>query len=173
MKKLILAANFAANKHRDQRRKDREGSPYINHPLSLAFVLTNEVTDIHDENVVIAALLHDTIEDTQTSQKEISDLFGQTVLGIVLELSDDKTIAGELRKQFQVENAHKLSKEARLVKLADKICNLRDTANSPPFKWAIAKQRDYFDWAKAVVDRMEGTHAELENLFYQAYNRRP
>jgi guanosine-3',5'-bis(diphosphate) 3'-pyrophosphohydrolase len=173
MQKIILAANFAANKHRDQRRKDREASPYINHPLALAFVLTNEVTGITDENVIAAAILHDTIEDTDTTTTEISNLFGEAVLRIVLELTDDKNLPKETRKQLQIDNASKLSREAKLVKLADKICNVRDMANSPPINWSLERQLEYFDWTKAVIDGLRGTHTELEVLFDHAYSLKP
>lgn len=173
MKKIILAANFAANKHRDQRRKDREASPYINHPLALAFVLTNEVGGIADEDVIIAAILHDTIEDTNASTAEIANLFSENVLRIVMELSDDKSLPKATRKQLQIDHASQLSREAKLVKLADKICNLRDMANSPPFDWELIRQQEYFDWAKAVVEGLRGTHIELEALFDQAYSLKP
>jgi guanosine-3',5'-bis(diphosphate) 3'-pyrophosphohydrolase len=173
MKKIILAANFAATKHRDQRRKDREASPYINHPLALAFVLTNEVEGVDDEDVIAAAILHDTIEDTNTINSEIADLFGDNVLGIVLELTDDKSLPKAIRKQLQIDNASKLSREAKLVKLADKICNLRDMANSPPFDWSLERQQEYFEWAKTVVDGLRGTHSELEALFDHAYGLNP
>lgn len=173
MQKIILAANFAANKHRDQRRKDREASPYINHPLALAFVLTNEVTGITNEDVIAAAILHDTIEDTDTSTTEISNLFGDTVLSIVLELTDDKTLTKETRKQLQIDNASKLSREAKLVKLADKICNVRDMAYSPPVNWSLERQLEYFEWSKAVIDGLRGTHSELEALFDHAYTLKP
>lgn len=169
MKKVILAANFAATKHRDQRRKDREASPYINHPLSLAYVLTNEVSGIMDEDVVAAALLHDTIEDTDTSPAEIAEIFGDNVLGLVLEVTDDKDLPKAVRKQLQIDHAPSLSHGAKLVKLADKICNVRDMANSPPADWALSRQLEYFEWSKAVVDGLRGTHAELESLFDDAY----
>jgi guanosine-3',5'-bis(diphosphate) 3'-pyrophosphohydrolase len=173
MKKIILAVNFAAGKHRDQRRKDRESSPYINHPLALAFVLTNEVTDITDENVVVAAILHDTIEDTDTSTVEIAEQFGQVVLDIVMEVTDDKSLPKAMRKQVQIDHASQLSREAKLVKLADKICNLRDMANSPPFDWTLERQKEYFEWANAVVNGLRGAHPELEALFDNAYGLKP
>ena len=169
MKIAIRAANFSALKHRDQRRKDRESSPYINHPLSLAFVLTNEVSGVDDENVIAAAILHDTLEDTDTTEAEIADIFGEAVLKIVLEVTDDKTLPKHVRKQLQIDHASQLSREAKLVKLADKICNVRDMANSPPFDWPVERQHEYFDWSLAVVNELRGTHAELERLFDQAY----
>lgn len=171
----MLAANFAATKHRDQRRKDREASPYINHPLALAYVLTNEVGGVIDEEEVIAAaLLHDTIEDTDTSYQEIIELFGDSVLSMVLEVTDDKSLTKAARKQQQIDHAPRLSNGAKLIKLADKTCNLRDMANSPPFDWTLIRRQEYFDWAKAVVDSgLRGTHEELEALFDQAYALKP
>ncbi|KAF0812822.1 GTP pyrophosphokinase rsh [Andreprevotia sp. IGB-42] len=172
MNKIIQAAHFAANKHRDQRRKDQVQSPYINHPLALAHVLANEA-GIDDENAIIAALLHDTIEDTATTGEEISALFGPVILGIVLEVTDDTSLPKQQRKQLQIDHAPHLSTAARLVKLADKICNLRDMANSPPADWPLVRRIEYFDWAKAVIDGLRGSHAGLEGLFDEAYGKKP
>jgi len=122
---LIRAAAFAAHKHRDQRRKDAASSPYINHPLALADVLANE-GGIEDVDVLCAALLHDTIEDTETTAEELQRKFGSKITSIVLEVTDDKSLPKVERKRLQVEHARHASHEARLVKLADKICNLRD-----------------------------------------------
>ena len=173
MRKVVKAAAFAAHKHRDQRRKDQQASPYINHPLALANVLCNEVTGIEDQDVVCAALLHDTIEDTDTTHAEIEAEFGLSVLGVVLEVTDDKTLPKAQRKILQIEHAPGLSRSAKLVKLADKICNLRDMASSPPSDWSLDRRIQYFDWAKAVVDGMRGTNEELENLFDKAFALRP
>ena len=124
---IIDALGFAARKHRDQRRKDHAASPYINHPIALVEVLCNEA-GVTEPAVLRAALLHDTIEDTQTTAVEIETLFGIEVCGIVLEVTDDKGLTKAERKRAQVERAGRVSREARLVKLADKICNLRDVA---------------------------------------------
>jgi guanosine-3',5'-bis(diphosphate) 3'-pyrophosphohydrolase len=170
MKRLIQAANFAALKHKDQRRKDKEASPYINHPLALALVLS-EVSCVPNEDVIIAALLHDTIEDTDTTPAEITHLFGDDVLSIVLEVTDDKSLPKAMRKQLQIEHAPGMSVSAKLVKLADKICNLRDMAISHPEGWSEQRVSAYFEWAKAVVDSgLRGVHAELEALFDAAYS---
>lgn len=161
---LISAVAFAAHKHRDQRRKDAAASPYINHPIGLADVLANEagVTDI---NVLCAAVLHDTIEDTETSAEELERHFGSKIAGIVCELTDDKTLPKADRKRLQIEHAGHASHEARLVKLADKVCNLRDILASPPADWPAQRKRDYFDWAAQVVDQIRGTHPPLEAAF--------
>jgi guanosine-3',5'-bis(diphosphate) 3'-pyrophosphohydrolase len=166
------AIAFAAEKHRNQRRKDAEASPYINHPIALANVLVNEA-GIDDDRVIIAALLHDTIEDTQTTKEELQTIFGKKITKIVLEVTDDKTFEKAERKRLQVEHAPSLSRRAKLVKLADKVCNLRDIANNPPTDWSLRRRQEYFDWAKAVVDGLRGANKRLEKLFALAYSSRP
>src|SRR5277367_2751824 len=122
---IIRATAFAAHKHRDQRRKDAEASPYINHPIALAYVLANEA-GVKDVIVLIAALLHDTIEDTDTTAEELKNQFGSAVAVIVVQVTDDKQLKKAERKRQQILHASSISNQAKLVKLADKICNLRD-----------------------------------------------
>ncbi len=172
MNTVIKAMAFAADKHRNQRRKDVDASPYINHPIGLANVLANEA-GVEDERVLVAAVLHDTIEDTETNEQELIRLFGKEVADIVLEVSDDKALPKAERKRLQVEHAPTLSRRAKLVKLADKICNLRDVASSPPTDWALERKQEYFDWAQAVVDGLRGVHPGLEHVFDEAYKQRP
>ncbi|KAA8769471.1 HD domain-containing protein [Burkholderia pseudomallei] len=172
MNKLVAAIAFAADKHRNQRRKDREASPYINHPIALANVLANEA-GVEDERVLIAAVLHDTIEDTETTEQELLRLFGKDVADIVTEVTDDKSLPKAERKRLQVEHAGHISRRAKLVKLADKICNLRDIAKSPPADWSLERKQEYFDWAKDVVDGLRGAHPGLEANFDAAYAARP
>jgi len=169
---LLKALAFAAHKHRDQRRKDAEASPYINHPIALADVLVNEggVTDVE---VICAALLHDTVEDTATTHEELANAFGSRIARIVAEVTDDKSLPRAERKRAQIEHAGALSPEAKLVKLADKICNLRDVAERPPASWSLERRREYFDWAKQVVDRLRGAQARLEAAFDVAHQARP
>jgi GTP diphosphokinase / guanosine-3',5'-bis(diphosphate) 3'-diphosphatase len=169
---LLKALAFAAHKHRDQRRKDAQASPYINHPIALADVLVNEggVTDVE---VLCAALLHDTVEDTATTHQELVDAFGSRIARIVAEVTDDKSLSKDERKRLQVEHAVRLSPEAKRVKLADKICNLRDVASQPPAHWDLPRRREYFDWAKSVVDRLRGVDARLEEAFDRAYAQMP
>ena len=169
---ILKALAFAAHKHRDQRRKDAQASPYINHPIGLANVLRNE-GGIRDEAVICAALLHDTVEDTETLPEELQREFGKLICRIVLEVTDDKRLSKQDRKRLQIELAPHLSRRAKLVKLADKICNLRDVAHSPPAGWDLARRQQYFDWAKQVVDQVRGTNAKLERRFDQLYRRRP
>ena len=168
---VLKALEFAAHKHRDQRRKDPAASPYINHPIALANVLVNEggVTDVE---VLAAALLHDTVEDTATTPEELEEQFGARIARIVAEVTDDKALPKAERKRLQVVHAAELSREAKLVKLADKICNLRDVAERPPTGWDLARRREYFDWARSVIDGLRGVHAGLEGAFDAAYGMR-
>lgn len=172
MNKILAAIAFAADKHRNQRRKDAAASPYINHPIALANVLANEA-GIDDERVLIAAILHDTVEDTETTAQELVRHFGQEIADIVLEVTDDKSLLKAERKQLQIDHAPTISRRAKLVKLADKICNLRDIASSPPAGWSLRRKQDYFDWAKAVIDGLRGVHPSLEFIFDTAYKARP
>ena len=169
---VLEALAFAAHKHRDQRRKDAAASPYINHPIALANVLVREGA-VSEPEVVAAALLHDTLEDTQTSPGELRTAFGERVPRVVEEVTDDKSLPKAERKRLQIEHAAAISRAAKLVKLADKICNLRDMADHPPASWDLVRRREYFDWAKAVIDRLRGVHPGLEAAFDAAYSRRP
>jgi guanosine-3',5'-bis(diphosphate) 3'-pyrophosphohydrolase len=167
---IFKALAFAAHKHRDQRRKDVKASPYINHPIALADVLCNE-GGITDENVLCTALLHDTVEDTETTPEELTQLFGKTISELVMELTDDKTLPKAERKRLQIEHAAHASYQAKLVKLADKISNLRDIAATPPADWDMNRKQEYFNWAKAVVDQIRGTNANLEVIFDAIYSK--
>lgn len=168
---IMRALAFAADKHRNQRRKDIEASPYINHPIDLANVLVNE-GDVRDRIVLLAAILHDTIEDTQTSPEEIESAFGREVRDVVMEVTDDKRLPKAERKRLQVVHAKTASEAAKLVKLADKISNLRDLAARPP-AWPIERLQAYFDWSKSVIDQVRGVNPPLELVFDAAYALRP
>jgi len=169
---VLKAMAFAAVKHRDQRRKDADASPYINHPIALADVLWHE-GGVRDTAVVAAALLHDTIEDTKTTAAELRRRFGAKIAGIVREVTDDKRLPKERRKELQIEHAAHISKSAKLVKVADKICNLRDILESPPKDWLVERQQEYFEWAKRVIDPMRGVNPKLKRRFDQLYRKRP
>jgi guanosine-3',5'-bis(diphosphate) 3'-pyrophosphohydrolase len=169
---VIQAAYFAAEKHKTQRRKDAEKTPYINHPLALANVLAVEC-GIDDVEVICGALLHDTIEDTETEPAELIAAFGENITRIVLEVTDDKELLKIERKEAQVAHAPHISDQAKLVKLADKISNLRDISASPPSGWSVERKQEYFDWAARVIDGLRGVHPELEALFDQIYSKRP
>jgi len=162
---VMRAADFAADRHRHQRRKDERGSPYINHPLNVAWLLS-EVGGVDDEQVIVAGLLHDTIEDTDTTPEQIAEQFGERVCGLVLEVSDDTRLRSPQRKRAQIEGAPGLSHGAVLIKLADKTSNIRDIIESPPRGWSLERRRRYLDWAQAVVDGCRATNQALESLFY-------
>ncbi len=169
---LIRAIEFAARKHRLQRRKDRDASPYINHPIALMSVLCVEA-GVLDACILAAAALHDTVEDTETTLTELDAEFGPQIARIVAEMTDDKALPKAERKRLQIERAAHKSREAAFVKLADKICNQRDMDSSPPANWDIARRRDYFKWAKAVVGGLPRVNAKLEALFEAAYAKCP
>ncbi len=165
---VLRAAAFAAAKHRDQRRKNLEASPYINHPIEVANTLA-AIAKVDDPITLAAALLHDTIEDTETSPEELDREFGPEVRTVVLEVSDNKDVPSAERKRRQVEHAALLSHRARLVKLADKISNVSAVRATPPVGWSDQRRKDYADWGKNVVDQMRGTNAALEARFDEVY----
>lgn len=169
---ILKALEFAAKKHRDQRRKDKQASPYINHPIALANTLCNEA-GIADIETICGALLHDTVEDTETTEQELRDTFGHAISDIVMEVTDDKSRPKTERKQLQIEHAAHVSDKAKLVKLADKISNLRDMVDCPPAHWSRERKQEYFDWAKQVIDRLRGINPQLEAIFDVAYDERP
>lgn len=169
---FVRALAFASRKHSQQRRKDADASPYINHPIALVSILAVEA-GINDHDALCAALLHDTIEDTDTSVEELVEAFGGVVASLVQEVTDDKRLPKAERKARQVEHAAHLSAKARLVKLADKIANLRDVADNPPVNWSLARRQEYFDWAKQVVDQIPDPPPNLLSLFMAIYERRP
>ena len=163
---------FATKKHHGQVRKDAQKSPYITHPRALARVLA-EVGLVNDTATLCGALLHDTVEDTETSEQELVQEFGAEIAGIVMEVTDDKRLEKAVRKMRQIAHAAHISDKAKLVKLADKICNLRDIKSSPPLGWPLERKQEYFDWAKAVVDALRGVNPALEAAFDEAFSARP
>ena len=169
---VTRAMEYAAEKHRGQTRKDATSTPYINHPIALAHLLA-DVGGITDANTIAAALLHDTVEDTDATIEDIKELFGKEIMAIVIEVTDDKSLCSPERKQLQIENAAHISQEAKLVKLADKICNLQDMLERPPVKWSLQRKSEYFDWAKQVIDQLRGTNRVLEEIFDKIYQQRP
>ncbi|MEJ2760997.1 MAG: HD domain-containing protein, partial [Gammaproteobacteria bacterium] len=132
-----------------------------------------EHIETDDLSIVIAAILHDTIEDTKTTPEELEEVFGTDIRDIVMEVTDDTSLPKEVRKQSQIDHAGNSSYPARLVKLADKICNLRDMQTHPPATWTLERKRAYYDWAREVIDQLRGTHEALEALFDDEYTKRP
>lgn len=168
---LLRALRFAADKHTKQRRKDADASPYINHPIAVASILFHEAA-ISDPVVLAAAILHDTVEDTETTEAELRAVFGEEVSAVVMEVTDDKSLPKAARKQAQIDHAAHLSARAQQVKLADKIANLRDMVKAPP-PWSLERKREYFEWGKRVTDQLRGRWPELDALVDAAYDGRP
>uniref|UniRef100_A0A182QXF8 Guanosine-3',5'-bis(diphosphate) 3'-pyrophosphohydrolase MESH1 n=1 Tax=Anopheles farauti TaxID=69004 RepID=A0A182QXF8_9DIPT len=169
LKIYTKCVNFAAIKHRNQRRLDKDETPYINHPIGVAYILTEAgVTDLE---VLQAAILHDTVEDTETSFEEIESEFGPTVRSIVQEVTDDKSLPKQERKRLQIEHAATVSPKAKLVKLADKIYNLRDLQRCKPKNWTDERCREYFIWAKKVCDNLKGTNVPLESILEDIFRQ--
>ena len=168
--KLLEAASLSAKKHRFQTRKGAESEPYINHPLEVANILAN-IGNVTDHEILMAAILHDTIEDTETTAEELTALFGERVCGIVLEVTDDKSLAKEERKLKQIEHAPHLSVEAKQVKLADKISNITDVVGNPPHDWPYERRVEYVNWGERVVAGLRGANAAMELHFDELIKR--
>jgi guanosine-3',5'-bis(diphosphate) 3'-pyrophosphohydrolase len=164
MTAIFDALRFAAVRHSRQRRKDVDGTPYINHPIAVVDTLWR-VGGIRHVPTLVAGILHDTVEDTGTTPEELRLLFGEEVERIVLEVTDDKALPKPERKRLQVERAPHKSVPAKCVKLADKICNVRDVTHNPPPNWSLERRREYFDWSERVVDGLCGANPALEELF--------
>lgn len=169
--------NFAAVSHQNQRRSNKAKTPYINHPIGVANILANE-GDVTDIQTLMGALLHDTVEDTNTSFEEIEEHFGKPVRKIVEEVTDDKSLPKAERKRLQIEHAASCSREAKLIKLADKLYNLRDLSSPEgvPEDWSRARRDEYFIWAQKVVDNLRGTNEKLEaslDEVFRAHNKTP
>jgi guanosine-3',5'-bis(diphosphate) 3'-pyrophosphohydrolase len=160
----LKALKFAADKHRDQRRKDSDSSPYINHLIEVAEILSR-VGGITDLATLQAAILHDTVEDTETTLEELEEQFGSEVRQLVEELTDNKRLSKAVRKILQIEHAPDLSARAKQIKIADKICNVRDVTHSPPAHWPLQRRIEYFDWTERVIAGCRGCNLELEALY--------
>jgi (p)ppGpp synthase/HD superfamily hydrolase len=161
---LLQALRFSAHKHQDQRRKDKDASPYINHPIEVAELMAN-VGDVGELPTLLAAVLHDTVEDTATTLSELEAVFGPEVRALVEEVTDDKSLPKEVRKGLQIEHAPRLSARAKQIKIADKICNVRDITHTPPPHWSLERRQEYLQWAEKVVAGCRGSNADLEHHF--------
>ncbi len=162
--RILAAAKFAAERHTDQRRKGERSEPYINHPLKVAEMLRS-LGAVKDVEIIIAALLHDTIEDTETTLSELEELFGPGVRSIVVEVTDDKSLPKARRKELQIEHAPHLSPAAKQIKLADKTANIADVAFAPAPDWSLERRSEYLRWAEAVVAGLRGCNDKLEVNF--------
>jgi len=162
VQKIFKAVAFSADKHRSQTRKDAQQTPYIIHPIGVTHTLLT-LGKVRDADILIAGLLHDTVEDTATSFEEISQAFGPRVAALVREVTDDKSLPKHVRKQLQIEHAAEKSAGAAQIKLADKLYNLNDLTQSSPSDWDQERVDAYFLWAKQVVDHLPWVNAPLKN----------
>ena len=163
---LLTAIQFAAYQHRNQRRKDKEASPYINHPIAVAHLLAT-TGDVSDTATLTAAVLHDTIEDTNATSEELEAQFGAEVRHLVEEVTDNKDLRKQKRKQLQIEHAPGLSPGAKMIKLADLSCNLADITHDPPATWTTERRADYLDWTERVIAGCRGVNDNLEQHYDQ------
>src|SRR5258708_4787444 len=166
--RILAAARFAAEKHAAQKRKGAAAEPYVNHLLEVAELIAASAPTL-DVDLVAAGLLHDTVEDTATTAEELEQRFGADVAGLVLEVTDDKSLPKQMRKTLQVQNASHKSPRAQVIKLADKISNLRSILHSPPADWSAERKREYFAWARAVVDALSAPNPLLKAEFDRVY----
>jgi (p)ppGpp synthase/HD superfamily hydrolase len=164
---LSKALEFAARKHTGQKRKGELAEPYINHVTEVASLLA-EVTNGRDPVLVIGGLLHDTIEDTETTFEELKAEFGLPVARLVREVTDDKSLPKEERKRLQVSHARSISRRAKLLKIADKTSNLKSLVGSPPKGWSAERMREYVSWATRVVKNCRGNNPKLDHAFDEA-----
>ena len=171
IQRILAAAHFAAQRHAGQRRKGRAAEPYINHLIEVA-ELVAEASEVMDTNLLMAAFLHDTVEDTGVTPEDLRERFGSDVTSLVMEVTDDKSLPKERRKQLQVENAPKKSLRAQTLKLADKISNLRAILDSPPPDWNAERKHEYFEWAQHVISGLTAPNQKLKAEFDRVYARK-
>jgi guanosine-3',5'-bis(diphosphate) 3'-pyrophosphohydrolase len=170
VQQVLDAAHYAAEKHTSHRRKGAAAEPYLNHVIEVAHLVSTALSE-PDANLVVAALLHDVIEDAGVTAAELTGRFAQDVTGLVLEVTDDKSLPKEERKRLQIEHAPKLSVRAQTIKLADKISNLRSILSSPPADWDYERKKQYFEWGKRVVDGLTTPNPILKAEFEKTYQR--
>ena len=168
VQRILAAARFAAEKHAQQKRKGALGEPYINHLMEVAELIAAS-SEVLDVELMMAGFLHDTVEDTDVTLRQLEDLFGSDVAGLVAEVTDDKSLPKETRKRLQVQNANKKSERAQTLKLADKISNLRSILASPPTGWSLERKQQYFEWAKQVVSGLTAPNSFLKAEFDKTY----
>jgi guanosine-3',5'-bis(diphosphate) 3'-pyrophosphohydrolase len=164
---IARAWNFSAERHAKQRRKGEAQEPYMNHPAEVAELVAT-ATEGHDANLVAAAVLHDTVEDTATLLGELASIFNADIAGLVAEATDDKRLDKVERKRLQVEHASAKTARAKILKLADKISNLRSLVKSPPADWSLERKSEYLSWSRDVVQGLRGASAWLEARFDEA-----
>jgi (p)ppGpp synthase/HD superfamily hydrolase len=167
---ILAAMRFAATKHRGKQRKDKR-TPYVNHLIDVTEVLAR-VGQVTDLSLLQAAILHDTLEDTETSPEELEEHFGREVRSLVEEVTDDKSLPQAERKRLQVQHAPQLSSGAKQIKIADKLSNLSEITATVPPDWPLQRKREYLDWAEQVVAGCRGCNPALEQAFDNALSRK-
>lgn len=165
LKLIFKALDFAADKHKNQNRKGADSTPYINHPIKVAKLLV-DVGGVTDLDIILAALLHDTIEDTETTKEELFERFGENITNYVVEMTDDKSLEKSIRKELQIKNAPHKSQGAKLIKICDKICNITDVIENPPHWWDNERRKRYLHWAEQVVKALGEVNPELQIIFF-------
>jgi GTP diphosphokinase / guanosine-3',5'-bis(diphosphate) 3'-diphosphatase len=165
---ILKAAHFAAIKHTNQSRKGLAAEPFINHLLEVAELVSSTLSE-PDTNLTVAALLHDSIEDAAATKEELVQIFGTDVAALVGEVTDDKLLPKADRKRLQIDNAPNKSVRAQAITLADKVSNLRSMFSDPPTDWTTERKREYFEWAKQVVDRLTAPNPILKKEFECLY----
>ncbi|MCU1254813.1 MAG: guanosine-3,5-bis(diphosphate) 3-pyrophosphohydrolase MESH1-like isoform [Candidatus Angelobacter sp.] len=168
VRRILSAARFAAEKHAQQKRKGEHGEPYFNHLLEVAELIAASGRDL-DAELMMAAFLHDTVEDTGVTLTELEQRFGKDVAALVAEVTDDKSLPKETRKQLQIQNTPKKSSRAQTLKVADKISNLRAIIASPPVGWNLERKKQYFEWARQVVSGIAEPNTFLKKEFEKTY----
>lgn len=169
MKLISKGLMFASEIHINQRRKNKDKTPYVNHLIDVYDILVR--ADIKDENILISALLHDVIEDTKYNYNYIKDNFNSAIADMVFECTDDKKLEKHIRKLKQIETIEKKSEGATLVKIADKISNLKSLIDYPPEGWNKDRLVGYIFWSKKVVEPVLNKNKKLEEEFYKIYNQ--
>jgi GTP diphosphokinase / guanosine-3',5'-bis(diphosphate) 3'-diphosphatase len=164
---IARAWNFSAERHAKQRRKGEAQEPYVNHLAEVAELVAT-ATEGLDANLVAAAVLHDTVEDTATLPVELASIFNSDIADLVVEVTDDKRLEKAERKKLQVEHAGAKSTRAKILKLADKTSNMRSLLRSPPSDWSLQRKREYLSWARDVVKGLRGASPWLEARFDEA-----
>ena len=161
VERVLDGLSYAAECHQFQKRKNTKGTPYISHPIEVAESIIT-IGKVYDADIIIAALLHDTIEDTQATFHDIRARFGDKVEGYVREVTDDKSLSSAKRKKLQIIHAPQKSKGAAIVKLSDKLYNLNNLLRDPPVEWTRERIDQYFQWAQTVVDNLPDANKPLK-----------
>jgi GTP diphosphokinase / guanosine-3',5'-bis(diphosphate) 3'-diphosphatase len=170
VQRILKAARFASIKHVKQKRKGSAAEPYLNHLIEVAELVSSAMRRL-DEDLICAALLHDVLEDTPTTEQELARAFGPEVAAVVAEVTDDKSLDKAERKRRQIAHAPHLSVRAQTIKIADKISNLRAIVETPPADWSIERKREYFQWARQVVDACPAPNDVLKSEFARTAER--